>query len=59
MFILVTNSSNLIAALLLIVIMGLACAVFNAFVGAYVKLPTVMSSVILMQLVNMFFCKFF
>ena len=31
-------------------LLGLVCAVFNAFVGAYVKLPTVMSSVILMQL---------
>lgn len=37
-------------ALLVIVALGLVCAVFNAFVGAYVKLPTVMSSVILMQL---------
>ncbi len=51
-FILVANSSNLFAALLTIVFMGLVCAVFNAFVGAYVKLPTVMSSVILMQLFN-------
>ena len=37
-------------ALIVIVVLGLVCAVFNAFVGAYVKLPTVMSSVILMQL---------
>lgn len=51
-FILVSNSSNLIVGLLVILIMGIACAIFNSFVGAYVKLPTVMSSVILMQLFN-------
>ncbi|MCM1439863.1 MAG: ABC transporter permease [Roseburia sp.] len=51
-FIMIANSSNLFLALLTIIIMGLACAIFNAFVGAYVKLPTVMSSVILMQLFN-------
>ena len=51
-FILVSNVSNIVVALLLILVMGVACAVFNAFVGAYVKLPTVMSSVILMQLFN-------
>lgn len=51
-FIMLANSSNLFVGLLVIVIMGLACAIFNAFVGAYVKLPTVMSSVILMQFFN-------
>ena len=52
LFIMIANSSNLFLALLTIIIMGLVCAIFNAFVGAYVKLPTVMSSVILMQLFN-------
>lgn len=51
-FIMVANLSNIFVALLTIILMGLVCAVFNAFVGAYVKLPTVMSSVILMQLFN-------
>lgn len=51
-FILVSNASNLFVGILVIIIMGLVCAVFNAFVGAYVKLPTVMSSVILMQFFN-------
>ena len=51
-FIIVANLSNLFVALLVILIMGIACAIFNAYVGAYVKLPTVMSSVILMQLFN-------
>lgn len=51
-FIMIANSSNLFVGLLIILLMGLVCAIFNAFVGAYVKLPTVMSSVILMQLFN-------
>ena len=34
----------------IIIIIGILCAVFNSVVGAYVKLPAVMSSVILMQL---------
>lgn len=51
-FILITNASNIIIGLMVILIMGVACAIFNAYVGAYVKLPTVMSSVILMQLFN-------
>lgn len=33
-----------------ILIIGILCAVFNSVIGAYVKLPAVMSSVILMQL---------
>ena len=50
-FIVIVNSTgSIFLALLTIVCLGLLCAVFNAFVGAYVKLPTVMSSVILMQL---------
>lgn len=50
-FILIVNATgNIFFALLAIVCMGVLCAVFNAFVGAYVKLPQVMSSVILMQL---------
>ncbi len=32
-----------------IIIIGILCAAFNAVIGAYVKLPAVMSSVILMQ----------
>ena len=50
LFIVITNATNsVIVALLTIVALGIVCAVFNAFIGAYVKLPTVMSSVILMQ----------
>lgn len=50
-FIMVANASgSIIVGLLVILTLGAICAVFNAFVGAYVKLPTVMSSVILMQL---------
>lgn len=50
-FIVIVNATgSIFLALLTIVLLGLICAVFNAFVGAYVKLPTVMSSVILMQL---------
>ncbi len=50
-FIVIVNTvGSIFLALLTIVMLGLLCAVFNAFVGAYVKLPTVMSSVILMQL---------
>lgn len=33
-----------------ILIIGILCAAFNSVIGAYVKLPAVMSSVILMQL---------
>lgn len=34
----------------IIICIGILCAAFNAVIGAYVKLPAVMSSVILMQL---------
>ena len=51
LFILIVNASgSVIVAILTMLALGIVCAVFNAFVGAYVKLPTVMSSVILMQL---------
>lgn len=50
-FIVIVNATgSIFLALLTIVLLGLICAAFNAFVGAYVKLPTVMSAVILMQL---------
>lgn len=50
-FIVICNGcGSIIVALFTIIVVGMVCAVFNAFVGAYVKLPTVMSSVILMQL---------
>ncbi len=50
-FVLIVNvTGNIFLALLTIVLLGLVCALFNAFVGAYIKLPTVMSAVILMQL---------
>jgi len=49
-FICVANASqSIIIGLLVAVIIGITCAVFNGFTGAYIKLPTVMSSVILMQ----------
>ncbi len=50
-FIAIVNATgSIFFGFLVIVILGLLCALFNAFVGAYVKLPTVMSAVILMQL---------
>ena len=50
-FITVVNATgSIVLGLLVIVLLGILCALFNAFVGAYVKLPTVMSAVILMQL---------
>ena len=50
LFIVVTNATgSVVVALLTIIALGILCAAFNAFIGAYVKLPTVMSSVILMQ----------
>ena len=49
-FVTVANATgSIILGLLLALIIAVVCAVFNGFVGAYVKLPTVMSSVILMQ----------
>lgn len=52
-FVIIVNATgSIFLALLTILSMGVVCAVFNAFVGAYVKLPQVMSSVILMQLFN-------
>ncbi len=49
-FIFVANGSHsIIIGILVALIIGLVCAVFNGFTGAYIKLPTVMSSVILMQ----------
>lgn len=46
--------ANLTGSLILgfgvIICIGILCAAFNATIGAYVKLPAVMSSVILMQL---------
>lgn len=51
LFIIVVNATgSIFLGVITILCLGLLCAVFNAFVGAYVKLPTVMSSVILMQL---------
>lgn len=51
LFIIITNATNsLILGLLVVLVLGIICAVFNAVVGTYIKLPTVMSSVILMQL---------
>ncbi len=50
-FIIIVNATgSIILGLVTILCLGILCAVFNAYVGAYVKLPTVMSSVILMQL---------
>lgn len=50
-FIVICNGcGSIVVALFTIIVVGVICAVFNAFIGAYVKLPTVMSSVILMQL---------
>ena len=49
-FILVANGSNsILIGLIVAIIIGVVCAIFNGFTGAYIKLPTVMSSVILMQ----------
>ena len=49
-FIFVSNAcGSLIIGLLVAVIIGILCAILNGIVGAYIKLPTVMSSVILMQ----------
>lgn len=49
-FIAIANASgSLILGLLVAVCIGILSAIFNGIVGAYVKLPTVMSSVILMQ----------
>lgn len=51
LFIMITNATgSVIVAILTILALGILCAIFNAIVGAYVKLPMVMSSVILMQL---------
>ena len=50
-FIMISNASgSIFVGLLVIIALGIICAIFNAIVGAYVKLPMVMSSVILMQL---------
>lgn len=50
-FIMISNASgSILVGLLVIIALGIICAIFNAIVGAYVKLPMVMSSVILMQL---------
>lgn len=50
-FVVILNSTgSIFLAFGTIVIIGILCAVFNATIGAYVKLPAVMSSVILMQL---------
>lgn len=50
-FIVLSNSTGqIVLPLLIILAIALVCAVFNAIIGAYVKLPAVMSSVILMQL---------
>ena len=49
-FVTVSNATgSIIFGLLVALIIALVCSVFNGLVGAYVKLPTVMSSVILMQ----------
>lgn len=51
LFIIISNAANsLILGILVVLVLGLICAVFNAVVGTYIKLPTVMSSVILMQM---------
>ncbi len=51
LFIIISNASgSMFLGLLVIVVLGIVCAVFNAVVGTYIKLPTVMSSVVLMQL---------
>lgn len=51
LFIIISNASgSIILGLLVILVLGIICAVFNAVVGTYIKLPTVMSSVVLMQL---------
>ena len=49
-FIFVANGSgSILIGLVVALIIGCVCAVFNGITGAYIKLPTVMSSVILMQ----------
>lgn len=49
-FIMIANASgSIILGLLVAIIIGVVCAIFNGITGAYIKLPTVMSSVILMQ----------
>lgn len=59
-FIMIVNASgSIIIALLTILVLGILCAIFNAIVGAYVKLPTVMSSVILMQFFSGLMMKLF
>lgn len=51
LFIMISNASgSIFLGLLVIITLGIICAIFNAIVGAYVRLPMVMSSVILMQL---------
>lgn len=51
LFVLIANATgSLILGFGAIVCIGILCAAFNASIGAYVKLPAVMSSVILMQL---------
>ena len=49
-FIMIANASgSIFLGLIVAVIIGVVCAIFNGITGAYIKLPTVMSSVILMQ----------
>ncbi len=50
LFVIISNAAGMIVGLLTILVLGIICAVFNAVVGTYIKLPTVMSSVVLMQL---------
>ncbi len=51
LFIMISNASgSMIVGILVIVVLAIICAIFNAIVGTYIKLPTVMSSVVLMQL---------
>lgn len=59
-FILVANATgSLILGIIVSLLIGVLSAIFNAFVGAYVKLPTVMSSVILMQFFRGLLTRYF
>ncbi len=50
-FVVILNATgSIFLAFGTIIVIGILCAMFNATIGAYVKLPAVMSSVILMQL---------
>ncbi len=52
-FILVTNStSSVFLGIIVAIILALGCACFNGIIGTYVKMPSIMTTAILMMLFN-------